>query len=76
MPGIRDRWQSDRMTDAAETAETPEAAPDPKAAMKAALERKKAQQNHGDGLSGSSKVSGGPHRQASGHREFRRKAGG
>ncbi|HBY22964.1 MAG: DUF5302 domain-containing protein [Propionibacteriaceae bacterium] len=61
-----------------ETPETKDAteAPDPKEAMKAALARKQASQGHAGGTATGPKVSGGPHGQAAGRREFRRKSGG
>ena len=51
--------------------------PDPRDAMREALERKK-QQQHGSAAAGPSKgptVPGGPHGQAGGKRTFRRKSG-
>lgn len=50
--------------------------PDPREAMREALERKK-NQHHDAAASGPNKqnVSGGPHGQASGKRVFRRKSG-
>lgn len=50
---------------------------DPKAAMRAALERKKTGQQSGQqSQGGGSKISGGPHEQLGGKRQFRRKSGG
>jgi hypothetical protein len=78
-------WHSGPMSDQAETpdaskADVPAAgdpsASDPKAAMKAALDRKHAQQVRGGGNATGSKINGGPHGQAAGRREFRRKSGG
>ena len=53
-------------------------APDPKEAMRIALEKKN-QASHASntaGPNGDQKVSGGPHGQAGGKRVFRRKSGG
>lgn len=53
-------------------------APDPKQAMKEALERKRGSQQHPHGPSDHHRDGGGgkAHGQAGGRREFRRKAGG
>ncbi len=59
--------------------QNPDQAPDPKEAMRAALEAKKAAQHgsaaagpHAQGKGGNA----GPHGQVGGKRQFRRKAGG
>lgn len=50
---------------------------DPKEAMRQALERKRAGQQHPEGHPDHHRDGGGKaHRQSGGHREFRRKAGG
>ncbi|HOB05371.1 MAG TPA: DUF5302 family protein [Propionibacteriaceae bacterium] len=49
---------------------------DPKEAMKRALAAKQAKQTDGEQQSRDSKVSGGPHKAATGKRQFRRKSGG
>jgi hypothetical protein len=49
---------------------------DPKEAMRLALEAKKGKQAAGEQQAQGNKVAGGPHKQAAGKREFRRKSGG